>query len=357
MEIAAYIAFSSPVKYRELFPRQRQGNNSVHRLIEKSYIYDAWAYKQAQLESSGADLMTCDATDNSKSQINQPVWDLAMQRWCSHVLSAIAITGMHSLNLSFGQTAEAMQYPELSVYKTPWSENVYLCNTSYVLTLLAQQGFADGGLDGVYSRQTKREVIASQKSLGNLVIDIIPRAKAPASLRNAAKDSFLILLKQRGFYQGAIDSQQGKFTTEVIWKAQRDYGLPLDRFASPLKNRALLAGGTWEIQSLLQKSIFCEGEINGKYDLCTRNNIVDAQNAYGQKTTGDISPELVAALNRQTFEATSNMQSSQNAQITPIATSTNDIRPSPNVRSRKDFQTPTSSQNLPTPTSHNTNSS
>jgi len=127
MEIAAYIAFSSPVKYRELFPRQRQGNNSVHRLIEKSYIYDAWAYKQAQLESSGADLMTCDATDNSKSQINQPVWDLAMQRWCSHVLSAIAITGMHSLNLSFGQTAEAMQYPELSVYKTPWSENVYLC--------------------------------------------------------------------------------------------------------------------------------------------------------------------------------------------------------------------------------------
>ena len=74
-----------------------------------AYIYDAWAYEQAQLESSDADLLTCDATDNPKSQMEQPVWNLAMRRWRSYVLSAIAITGMNSLNLSLRQTAEARQ--------------------------------------------------------------------------------------------------------------------------------------------------------------------------------------------------------------------------------------------------------
>ncbi len=387
-----------------------------------AYIYDAWAYEQAQSESSDVNLLTCDAMDNPTSQVDQPLWNLAMMRWRSYVLSAIAITGMNSLNLSFSMTAEARHYLEPSVNTAPWCENLYLCNTSYVLevqTLLAQQGFTVGEIDGVYGSQTKRAVIAFQKSQANLVVDGIPGAKTLALLRNAAKDgsrnyvspspkftvrdpidsaivitrpnpqpidfsegsevgNLQILLKQRGFYQGVIDGQQGQSTTEAIWKAQRAYGLPLDGFAGPLTIRALLAGGTnvplslpafiptptgkvseeiRQAQGLLQKRGFYDGEINGQYDLRTRNSIVDAQNAYGQKTTGDISPELIASLNGQTIGATSNVQASQNVQTAPSSTNTNDIRPSPNVPSRSDSQVPTSRQNLPTPTSQNTNSS
>jgi len=384
-----------------------------------AYIYDAWAYEQAQLESSDVDLLTGDA--NAQYQVDPPVWKSAMKRWRSYVLAAIAITGMHSLNLSFGQTAEARRYLEPSVNTSPWCENVYLCSTSYVLevqTLLAQQGFTVGDLDGVYGRQTKRAVIAFQKSQANLVVDGIPGAKTLALLRSAAKDlprkpvltppkstgedtdraivitrpspaltdftevsevgNLQILLKQRGFYQGVIDGQQGQSTTEAIWKAQKAYGLPLDGFAGPLTIRALLAGGTnvplslpafsptpaankadeiEKIQVLLQKRGFYDGLINGQYDLRTRNSIVDAQTAYGQKTTGDISPELIAALNGQMVEATSNVQASQNDQTTPSATNTNDIRPSPTVPPKSDSQVPTSNQNLPKPTSQNTNSS
>ncbi|MFM7888871.1 MAG: peptidoglycan-binding domain-containing protein, partial [Pseudanabaena sp.] len=324
-----------------------------------AYIYDAWAYEQAQLDSSDADLLTCDAMGNPKSQDSR--WNLGMQRWRSYVLSVIAITGMSSLNLSFSQTAEATQYPEPSVNTAPWCDNLYLCNTSYILevqTLLAQQGFAVGEIDGVYGSQTKRAVITFQKSQGSLVIDGIPGAKTLALLRNAIKDgssnsvspspkatsrdlmdsakvitpsspqfmgftedaevgNLQILLKQRGFYHGVIDGQQGQATTEAIWKAQKAYGLPLDGFAGPLTIRALLAGGTnvplslpafsstsaanktdeiEKIQVLLQKRGFYDGAINGQYDLRTRNSIVDAQIAYGQKNTGDISPELVVSL-------------------------------------------------------------
>ncbi|BBC26081.1 peptidoglycan-binding domain-containing protein [Pseudanabaena sp. ABRG5-3] len=387
-----------------------------------AYIYDAWAYEQAHQESPDADLLTLDEIDNPQCQVTPLVWNSMMKRWRSYLLSAIAITGMNSFSLSFGQPIEASQYLEPSVNAPPWCENLYLCNTRYVLevqTLLAKRGFAVGEIDGVYGRQTKSAVTAFQKSQANLVVDGIPGEQTLALLKNPSQNilpvpnknqptgqdinksssvkqviivrpispsnvstiegseigNLQILLKQRGFYQGEIDGRQGQTTVNAILKAQQAYGLIADGFAGPLTIRALLAGGTnvplsltafnqppttqdvLAIQQLLKARGFYDAELNGLYDLRTKDSIVNAQNAYGQKATGELSPELIASLKGQTMEPiavqnVSTMQNNPNSQ---------DIRPSPtvpsNIPSSSNTQKPTSSQNLPSQSPQNTNSS
>lgn len=387
-----------------------------------AYIYDAWAYERAHSDFPDADLLIFDVMDKAQGQPDRIVGNL--RRWQSYVLSAIAITSINSL--SFGQAVEARYHLEPSVNTAPWCENLYLCNTSYILevqTLLAQRGFAVGEIDGVYGRHTKKAVMAFQKSQASLNVDGIPGEKTLALLRNLPESTSLlplsngnqtrsletanslkqvlivrsnspiqatdiegsevgnlqILLKQRGFYQGEIDGQQGQSTTDAILRAQQAYGLPADGFAGPLTIRALLAGGrnialslpafnqsppqkdVLEIQLLLKDRGFYDAEINGLYDLRTRVSVFNAQNAYGQKATGDSSPELIASLKGQ------NMESSivQNAQSVPQSVqngaSTQDIRPSPtvpsNLPSKNNSQAPTSNQNLPTQSPQNTNSS
>jgi peptidoglycan hydrolase-like protein with peptidoglycan-binding domain len=387
-----------------------------------AYIYDAWAYEQAHQESPNADLLTLDEIDNPQCQVNPLVWNSMVKRWRSYLLSAIAITGMNSFSLSFGQPLEASQYLEPSVNAPPWCENLYLCNTRYVLevqTLLANRGFAVGEIDGVYGRQTKRAVMAFQKSQANLVVDGIPGEQTLALLKNPSQNilpvpnknqptvqdnnssngvkqviivrpisssnvstiegseigNLQILLKQRGFYQGEIDGRQGQTTVNAIWKAQQAYGLLADGFAGPLTIRALLAGGTnvplsltafnqppttqdvLAIQQLLKARGFYDAELNGLYDLRTKDSIVNAQNAYGQKATGELSPELIASLKGQAMEpiAVQNVSTIQNN------TNSQDIRPSPTVPSNippsSNTQKPTSSQNLPPQSPQNTNSS
>jgi peptidoglycan hydrolase-like protein with peptidoglycan-binding domain len=182
---------------------------------------------------------------------------------------------------------------EPSVNVAPWCNNLYLCNTSYMLevqTLLAQRGFAVGAIDGVYGRYTKQAVIDFQRTQANLVADGIPGEKTLALLRNSLVRTPLVpqqpnqptgnptssqspnqtivivrsnnppasnfqqpaiseignlqmLLKQRGFYQGEIDGQLGQTTTNAILKAQKAYALAQDGFVGPLTIRALLAGG------------------------------------------------------------------------------------------------------------------
>ncbi|WP_271254410.1 peptidoglycan-binding domain-containing protein [Pseudanabaena sp. Chao 1811] len=387
-----------------------------------AYIYDAWAYEQAQQESPDEDLLTLDEIDNPQCQVTPLVWNSMVKRWRSYLLSAIAITGMNSLSLSFGQPIEASQYLEPSVNAPPWCENLYLCNTRYVLevqTLLANRGFAVGEIDGVYGRQTKSAVMAFQKSQANLVVDGIPGEKTLALLKNPSQNilpvpnknqptvqdnnssngikqviivrpispsnvssidrseigNLQILLKQRGFYQGEIDGRQGQTTVNAILKAQQAYGLLADGFAGPLTIRALLAGGTnvplsltafnqppttqdvLAIQQLLKARGFYDAELNGLYDLRTKDSIVNAQNAYGQKATGELSPELIASLKGQAMEpiAVQNVPTIQNN------TNSQDIRPSPtvpsNIPSSSNTQKPTSSQNLPPQSPQNTNSS
>ena len=192
---------------------------------------------------------------------------------------------------------------EPSVNVAPWCNNLYICDTSYMLevqTLLAQRGFAVGEIDGVYGRYTKQAVIDFQKTQADLVADGIPGDKTLTLLRNTLVSqpvspqqpnpttarptgkisdrpspsssqspnqqivivrsnnpqvsspqqpvlseigNLQILLKQRGFYQGEIDGQLGQPTTNAILKAQQAYALSQDGFVGPLTIRALLAGG------------------------------------------------------------------------------------------------------------------
>jgi peptidoglycan hydrolase-like protein with peptidoglycan-binding domain len=267
-----------------------------------AYIYDAWAYEQANQAATDRHLLTCDELDADEDQLNKLDWNFAAIAKQTYLLSAIALTSMSGLG---GNLAPAMaaHLLERSVNVAPWCDQSYLCNTTYMLevqTLLTQRGFAVGEIDGVYGRYTKQAVIDFQKTQANLVADGLPGEKTLALLRNTsvtkpvspqqpnsttanptAKISdrpsaspsqspnqpivivrsnnpqvsnsqqpvlseignLQILLKQRGFYQGEIDGQLGQTTTNAILKAQQAYALSQDGFVGPLTIRSLLAGG------------------------------------------------------------------------------------------------------------------
>ncbi|PZO35476.1 MAG: hypothetical protein DCF19_23790 [Pseudanabaena frigida] len=367
-----------------------------------AYIYDAWAYEQANQEPQDLDLLNSDEIFSGRHQQNGLCWDLTISRWRSYLLSAIAFTSLSGFGLGLERPVEASQLLEPSVNVAPWCNNLYLCSTSYVLevqTLLAKRGFDVGDLDGVYGRQTKQAVIDFQKTQKNLAVDGIPGDKTLALLRDSSAmlpiapnkntpvisdrpssivivrdnnpqpvniqaverseiGNLQILLKQRGFYQGEIDGRQGQSTTEAVMKAQQAYGLASDGFAGPLTVRALLAGGNnvplnqpafnqsptsqdvLQAQQLLKERGFYDGELNGLYSFRTKASISNAQTAYGQKATGELSTELLTALKAQNI-AQSNIQ---NVQSNP------DTRSSPNNDlPRNNSQAPSSGQNLPIP--------
>ena len=388
-----------------------------------AYLYDAWAYEQAKQESPDSNLPNSDQVDIQPCHDKDLRWNAPVIKWRTYVLSAIAVTTFNGLGLN--QAIAASQLLEPSVNTAPWCNNVYLCNTSYVLEvqrLLAQRGFDVGEIDGVYGRYTKQAVIDFQRTQTNLVVDGIPGQQTLALLRNSPQIFFQngtnqtnppsnssdrwrqtvtvrpsqpmnmqtiqsvdiqrslgeevgnlqILLKQRGFYEGEIDGQQGKSTTDAILKAQRAYGLPLDGFAGPVTIRSLLAGGqnmafsqsaiaaspssqdVWDTQLLLKERGFYEAEVDGVYSLRTRASILKAQLAYGQTSTGDWSPELMAFLKAQTNlpinarTVPNQNQTNQNLLSSPNYTQPN--RPTnqdTGLQANSNSQSPISRQNLP----------
>ncbi|MBD2315755.1 peptidoglycan-binding domain-containing protein [Phormidium tenue] len=257
-----------------------------------AYIYDAWAYEQANQEATDQHLITCDELCADEDLVNKFDWNFITIKQQASLLSAIAFTSLSGLGWNLAP-AMAAHVLEPSVNVAPWCNNLYLCNTSYMLevqTLLAQRGFAVGAIDGVYGRYTKQAVIDFQRTQANLVADGIPGEKTLALLRNSLVRTPLVpqqpnqptgnptssqspnqtivivrsnnppasnfqqpaiseignlqmLLKQRGFYQGEIDGQLGQTTTNAILKAQKAYALSQDGFVGPLTIRALLAGG------------------------------------------------------------------------------------------------------------------
>ena len=265
-----------------------------------AYIYDAWAYEQAKQAATDLHLLACDELDADEYQLNKFDWNFTAIAKQTYLLSAIALTGLSSLSWNLAP-AMAAHLLEPSVNVAPWCNNLYICDTSYMLevqTLLAQRGFAVGEIDGVYGRYTKQAVVDFQKTQANLVADGIPGQQTLALLRNASVSkpvspqqpnqttrkitisdrqspsssqspnqpivivrsnnpqisspqqpvlseigNLQILLKQRGFYQGEVDGQLGQPTTNAILKAQQAYALSQDGFVGPLTIRSLLAGG------------------------------------------------------------------------------------------------------------------
>ncbi len=263
-----------------------------------SYIYAAWAYEEAH---QGSDAVNFDANFDADLAIDA---DLELpsflpnllkgtklpKNWQMRMLALVAIA-----NIIASHTAPAIAYaPEPAVNMAPWCNSLYLCNTSYMLEvqrLLTQRGYKIA-IDGVYGKQTKQAVIDFQKTQTNLKADGIPGQQTIALLRSTTPPitrtppqnpaippnpplsppitvrpnpanaglaqgindpmrspisevgNLQILLKRRGFYEGEVDSVIGRSTTAAIVKAQQAYGLTADGFAGPLTMQALLAGGT-----------------------------------------------------------------------------------------------------------------
>ena len=374
-----------------------------------AYIYDAWAYEQANQES--------DQIHNDTYQINDLGWDLTKIKWQSYWLPAIAVASLSGFGYDLERSVEASQLLESAVNVAPWCGNLYLCNTSYVLevqTLLANRGLDVGELDGVYGRYTKQAVINFQRSK-NLAVDGIPGEKTLSLLRDSSvtvlksgqvigsdrpreliivrtNDSqsvnirdiniqleqgseignLQMLLKQRGFYQGEIDGRQGQTTTNAIGKAQQAYGLSPDGFAGPLTMRALLAGGSnvafsqpavnqlpnkeaiLQAQLLLKERGFYDEELNGLYTIQTKASISKAQVAYGQRATGDLSLDLITSLRGQNQVVTQNIQNAPSN--LNIRSGSNSLQPN-NAQPNNSSQALTSSQNTPLPTDPNSSTS
>ena len=256
-----------------------------------AYIHDAWAYEQASQEN----IHNFDEIHVVNDEMNSICWNLTAIKWQSCLLPMIAIANLSGIGLDLSRSVEASQLLEPAVNVAPWCENLYLCDTSYVLevqTLLTRRGFAVGEMDGVYGKHTKQAVIDFQRTQRNLAVDGVPGLNTLALLRAPLRETsaiapirtnpsisdqiissdrlrqpiivrtnnpqeiniqrfegeefgnLQILLKQRGFYQGEIDGRQGQLTTDAVLRAQQAYALPLDGFAGPLTIRSLLAGGS-----------------------------------------------------------------------------------------------------------------
>ena len=367
-----------------------------------AYIYDAWAYEQANQEL-------------------QELPQLVDLRSRFQRASAIAIA---SLGLYSGmglQPLVAKNILEPSVNTAPWCNHLYLCDTSYILevqNLLARRGFDVGAIDGVYGHDTKQAVIDFQRTQAELAVDGIPGAEtlrllqqtptrsvnSPASsnpvtnnpvnnngdrriviVRNNSQSnetqnprpslseevgSLQILLKQRGFYLGEVDGIQGQSTINAVIKAQQAYGIPQDGFAGPMTTRALLAGGSdvvlnqplpkrspnaqelAELQNLLRERGFYEGENSGIYDIRTQDSILKAQRAYAQLANGEFAPELLVALKGQKNINPNNPSNNRipapTANNTVASPNNQNLRTNPSATT-PNSQTPISSQNIPIP--------
>ncbi len=204
--------------------------------------------------------------------------------------------------------------------------------------LLADRKFYSGAIDGIPGAQTEAAILAAQKAYG-LEEDGIAGPRTIAALRadvpspppttpappatKAATQELQALLRDRGFYTGAIDGILSSATREGIIRAQNFYGLAPDGVAGPATLEALrkdtfsLSAGTKptpvvasfdvaQVQTLLAKRGFYQGAIDGVLGTETRNAIVRAQNFYGlTPTNGEPSTTLLASLQADPFEAKS----------------------------------------------------
>jgi hypothetical protein len=117
-----------------------------------------------------------------------------------------------------------------------------------------------------------------------------------------------------------------------------------------------------EVQKLLKERGFYDAALNGLYNLQTKASIFQAQLAYSQPATGESSPELITALKAQNLDQEVAPNALPNAPVNPplnngqanVQNNQNnqDIRPSLN-----NSQAPSSGQNAPTPPQKSSNSS
>lgn len=213
-------------------------------------------------------------------------------------------------------------------------------DVKYVQSLLAQNGFDPGAIDGVAGASTKNAILRAQKAFG-LTPDGVAGSRTIAALQDGKAEDLATkvdvddttvavnettttpsstvmnlqkLLADRGFYNGAVDGIMGTQTRTAIIAAQKAYNLTADGVAGPQTLAALESDGgqstatistttstaksveVSNLQELLSKRGFYNGAVDGIMGSQTRAAIVAAQKNYGLVTDGVAGAKTLAAL-------------------------------------------------------------
>jgi peptidoglycan hydrolase-like protein with peptidoglycan-binding domain len=214
-------------------------------------------------------------------------------------------------------------------------------DTKYVQSLLAQNGFDPGAIDGMSGASTKNAILRAQKTFG-LTPDGVVGSRTIAALENGKSADAITekvdgvtttvavgettitvsstvmnlqkLLVDRGFYNGAVDGIMGNQTRTAIVAAQKAYNLIPDGIAGSQTLAALESDGgkatatpvsntsttksaeVSNLQDLLSKRGFYNGAVDGIMGNQTRTAIVAAQKNYGLATDGIAGSQTIAAL-------------------------------------------------------------
>jgi len=277
-----------------------------------AFVYNAWAYEQANQKSPDGDLTFCGEFCSDKSQVDQLACALAPIKKLTYlvsVLSAIAVTGLGNFGGNLQPAIAANQLLETAVNVAPWCDNLYLCKTSYVLevqTLLVKKGFDVGELDGVYGRYTKQAVIDFQKSQKNLVVDGIPGEKTLALLRNSSgvASTTLKSAEQNTPNNSQINSQpinsqpsnQNNNQTNSNGSDRNEQRVKEPVIVTNNNPQITESGDMGNLQMLLKQRGFYQGEIDGQKGQSTTDAISKAQRAYGLTADGFAGPLTIRAL-------------------------------------------------------------
>jgi peptidoglycan hydrolase-like protein with peptidoglycan-binding domain len=274
------------------------------------------------------------------------------------ILSAQKFYGLAQDGVAGSATIAALEADKGGISTLPAPKPISVNDVAYVQQLLATQGFYSGAIDGILGSQTEAAIITAQKFY-RLVPDGIAGSATIAALQNGNFTSvkppsnpasnevanLQNLLRDRGFYVGAIDGIFGTSTSQAIASAQRYYGLPVTGTTNPAIvaalegstiNRPISYNGSYngspnynnspvvistgnsvtspviatgniaDLQKLLSQRGFYTGTINGSLGQETKNAIIRAQNFYGL-TPADGSPNsrLTDNLNRDPYVASS----------------------------------------------------
>ena len=239
-----------------------------------------------------------------------------------------------SLNVTLASTAILIG---LGTNLSAIAEVIPSSDVKYVQSLLAKNGFDPGAIDGFAGASTKNAIIRAQQSLG-LTPDGVAGISTIAALENGASvdkvdtkasesdatkssvpSSSVMnlqkLLADRGFYNCEIDGILGNQTRSAIIEAQKAYNLTPDGVAGQQTIAALksdsskvttpISAGTSSttncnevanLQELLSKRGFYNGEIDGILGNQTHSAIIAAQKNYGLAADGIAGSKTIAAL-------------------------------------------------------------
>jgi peptidoglycan hydrolase-like protein with peptidoglycan-binding domain len=198
----------------------------------------------------------------------------------------------------------------------------------YIQTLLANNGFDPGPIDGVKGAATKAAIVRAQKAFG-LEADGVAGSQTLAALESRsapAKTSISLntattsagsdsqasvmnlqkLLTDRGFFNGPITGNYGSMTRNAVIAAQKAYGLTPDGIAGAQTMAALetdsaavvpiSSSDVLTLQRLLSDRGFYAGAIDGIMGAQTKAAVIAAQKAYGLTPDGIAGAQTMAAL-------------------------------------------------------------